>query len=141
MTIAATAASTPQPSKKQKPQPKDQKPDKKSFAAAAAASTAAAPAKKDGESRQKAPPGKKGECLACNNGVHEIVCCREFLKLNDADKRVFVKSKGLCFLCLTRGHMSVSCPEEIVCDKCGEKHNTVFHRIKNSDKGSKPQEI
>ena len=139
VTIAATATSTPQPSKKQKPQ---SKPEKKSFSAAAAASAAAAPAKKDGEGHQKAPPTKKGECLACNNGVHEIVCCREFLKLNDADKRVFVKSKGLCFLCLKRGHMSASCPEEIACDKCGDnKHNTVFHRVKNSDKGAKPEEV
>ena len=72
-------------------------------------------------------------CLACNHASHSLDSCREFLKMNDEDKRLFVKKKGVCYLCLEHGHMASNCPCDIRCNECNGKHNTVFHREKQSE--------
>ena len=98
----------------------------------------AAPAKSSGAGAKPKPAAsqttpKTGEetCLACSGGKHVLSACREFLKMNDEDRRSFVKKKGICFLCLVPGHMVVSCPSsDIRCGECNGKHNSVFHREK-----------
>ena len=73
-------------------------------------------------------------CIACGNGQHALGKCREFLKMTHQDKQTFVKRKGLCFLCLTHGHVVADCPAgaTIKCpvNDCGARHNAVFHRPK-----------
>ena len=73
-------------------------------------------------------------CLACSGGSHPLDSCREFLKMSDEERRLFVKKKGVCFLCLLHGHMVGSCPSsDIRCKDCNGRHNTVFHREKKQD--------
>ena len=105
----------------------------------------AAPAKSSGAGAKPKPAAsqttpKTGEetCLACSGGKHVLSACREFLKMNDEDRRSFVKKKGICFLCLVPGHMVVSCPSsDIRCGECNGKHNSVFHR----EKKQAPEEV
>ena len=125
--IAATNSTNPKP----RPQ-KSGSGAKKSYAAAAT-STPQNPKPGMGVSASKLNHSKDGEfkCVACSGAsVHELTSCREFLKMSDEERRGFVKSKGLCFLCLARGHMSNACTESISCKKCERKHNTIFHRNK-----------
>ena len=38
-----------------------------------------------------------------------------------------VRSKGLCFGCLKRGHQSKNCRNRLNCEKCGKQHPTPLH--------------
>lgn len=130
--IAATSATSATNQRTQRPQ-KSGSGAKKSYAAAATSTPQNPKQNPRSVSEPKLNHSKNGEfkCVACSGAsVHELTSCREFLKMSDEDRRNFVKSKGLCFLCLARGHLSSACTESISCKKCERKHNTIFHRNK-----------
>ena len=39
----------------------------------------------------------------------------------------FLRSKGLCFGCLMRGHLSKECKRRMTCQSCQRKHPTILH--------------
>ena len=75
-------------------------------------------------------------CLAASRLLyeknHDLEKCPE-LKHNNLDqRRDFIASNGLCFGCLRKGHLAMSCQSRLCCDECGRMHPTVLH-------GPKPQ--
>ena len=90
--------------------------------------SAAKPGGKDADTSNSPKGTAPKSCVACKTETHELSCCREFLKRSDTEKQELVKKNGLCYLCLAHGHLSAKCPENIVCNECGRRHNTVFHR-------------
>ena len=128
--VAATTTSRP---KSKGPVSKGNSFDKKSYANATKQAGNKAPGAAQ-DQKKSSPPGKKPDnCVACKNGSHELSCCTEFLKKSKSDRHELVKKNGLCFLCLSHGHLSAGCPEEVKCDECNGKHNTLFHREKTEE--------
>lgn len=73
-------------------------------------------------------------CIFCQ-GDHTMEQCRKLQKKLHKEKLEFLKSKGLCFSCLTGGHMSSACEEKKSCELCSAKHPTLLH-IKQKPKDS-----
>ncbi|GBM05052.1 hypothetical protein AVEN_60237-1 [Araneus ventricosus] len=68
----------------------------------------------------------KPKCAFCNNDIHAIYKCEEFLKLSVDDKVLFLKQKSLCFNCF-KGHNARICNSKGNCKKCFKCHNTLIH--------------
>ena len=70
-------------------------------------------------------------CLLCEKS-HDLEKCPELKRKNLDQRRDFIASNGLCFGCLRKGHLAMSCQSRLCCDECGRMHPTVLH-------GPKPQ--
>lgn len=77
-------------------------------------------------------------CIFCQ-GDHTMEQCKKLQKTLRTEKLEFLKSKGLCFSCLTGGHMSNSCEEKKSCQICSATHPTLLH-IKQKPKDSPKEE-
>jgi hypothetical protein len=85
-------------------------------------------------------------CLFCG-GNHMLEECRKLRYKQHTDKISFLKSKGLCFACLSHGHLSSDCRNRISCKVCKETHPAGLHRqndasqtqVENKDAAPKPQ--
>ena len=66
---------------------------------------------------------------------HNLKECSSFSTLKMDEKSKVIKSKGLCFGCLQKGHRSKFCKDRLTCDICTKKHPTFFHEfyVQNSD--------
>ena len=72
-------------------------------------------------------PKSEHACPFCNNR-HTLEVCRKFAKLTHRDKICFIKSKGICFGCLTAaGHLSSGCTKRLICSKCKKAHPSQLH--------------
>ena len=69
----------------------------------------------------------QNSCPFCQQ-AHEIVKCPTFLEADVEKRSELSRSKGLCFGCLTHGHLKRDCKRTIKCDICHKNHNTFFHR-------------
>ena len=56
--------------------------------------------------------------------------CRKLRAKSHEDRLQFLKSKGLCFGCLKRGHHSKRCRAKAKCEECSALHPTVLHKDK-----------
>jgi hypothetical protein len=65
-------------------------------------------------------------CTLCN-GTHELDSCKKFLEMDMKARKEFAKTKGLCFGCLGRGHLSKECKKRKKCVTCGKGHPTSLH--------------
>ncbi|GBN58736.1 hypothetical protein AVEN_181857-1, partial [Araneus ventricosus] len=81
------------------------------------------------------------KCVYCNED-HTLQKCSKFLNLH-VDQRVgFVKSKHLCFACLSHLHMVKKCKSTSSCKHCQKRHNTLLHIDRNlsvQNQGLSPQ--
>ncbi|GBM25063.1 hypothetical protein AVEN_135839-1 [Araneus ventricosus] len=81
------------------------------------------------------------KCVYCNED-HTLQKCSKFLNLH-VDQRVgFVKSKHLCFACLSHLHMVKKCKSTSSCKHCQKRHNTLLHIDSNlsvQNQGLSPQ--
>lgn len=59
-------------------------------------------------------------------GEHNLAACLQILKRTHKEKLEFLKTKGLCFGCLEKGHMSKGC-KRLTCKQCNLKHPTLLH--------------
>ena len=66
-------------------------------------------------------------CIKCNSIDHNINKCSDFISMSVNDRRLFVKSKSLCFNCLKLGHNSNSCKSHFKCRECNQHHHTLVH--------------
>lgn len=66
-------------------------------------------------------------CLFCLES-HETDSCTKLEDKTQEEKTDFVKSKGLCFSCMKKGHMASACRQRSTCAKCDRRHPTVLHR-------------
>ena len=64
------------------------------------------------------------KCEFCGKQFHNIIKCKLFAKKDHEERRKFIMSKGMCFSCLNRGHMSRTCPNRAICDTCNGRHPT-----------------
>jgi hypothetical protein len=67
-------------------------------------------------------------CPLHNSVRHSIIDCIKFQQLSVANRRDFMKQKGYCFSCCTRGHIRRDCVNNTPCTICGDdKHHTLLH--------------
>lgn len=67
-------------------------------------------------------------CLYCQK-FHTLASCNK-IKKNAATQGMLLKSKGLCFVCLTNGHLSKFCKRRIECKDCALKLPDILHTVK-----------
>ena len=79
-------------------------------------------------------------CALCN-GMHELESCTEYKKMDVKARKELAKTKGLCFGCLGRGHLSRECKKRKKCGTCGKLHPTSLHGdYKNIPKETKQEQ-
>ena len=59
-------------------------------------------------------------------GEHKIFVCDKFQELSIAERATVVKTAGLCFNCLRKGHRGSECTLKN-CKKCNKRHHTLLH--------------
>lgn len=68
-------------------------------------------------------------CLYCQQS-HTLASCSK-IKIQPHKERIeFLKLKGLCFGCLTPGHLSKFCKRKIECNECALRHPDILHIIR-----------
>lgn len=72
--------------------------------------------------RSKAPV----VCLCCKRD-HLLEQCTQMQNKLHKDKLNFLKEKGVCFGCLSFGHISKRCDKRLTCTVCGQKHPSILH--------------
>ena len=65
-------------------------------------------------------------CIFCKKD-QDLDFCPEFMKGTISERKEFASTKGLCFGCLQRGHLSKDCKERKRCAVCNRQHPTPFH--------------
>lgn len=71
---------------------------------------------------------------------HMLDNCDEFVMKNHDERLAFIQSKGLCFGCLNKGHISKDCHKRLTCKTCGTLHPTSLHFNTKDDKELKGPE-
>jgi len=75
------------------------------------------------EQRPKQPPSS---CSFCGSN-HQHDKCGELYRKSIDKHLELVRSKGLCFGGLKKGHQSKNCRVRLNCEKCGRQHPTPLH--------------
>lgn len=73
-----------------------------------------------------ASPSIRRFCLYCNDS-HFIHTCKQFRRLSIADRAQWITQKKICNNCLKDKHNNQSCPSQVSCKRCGERHHTLLH--------------
>ncbi|KAL2089185.1 hypothetical protein ACEWY4_016084 [Coilia grayii] len=77
-------------------------------------------------------------CHFCSS-KHTLDSCKTFMKKAHRDKLSFLKSKGICFGCLSTGHISKDCKRRLTCSMCKRAHPSTLH-IEPKDNATKEAE-
>lgn len=64
-------------------------------------------------------------CPSCNES-HSLFHCKSFMSMDVQSRQTFVRSKKLCFNCLSSGHWSNACTSSGKCKKCSKLHHTLL---------------
>lgn len=78
-------------------------------------------------------------CLFCQKS-HALSVCTKIKELTNTERIDFLKSKGLCFGCLTFGHLSKNCKKRLKCQICSRLHPDILHVKKEDDSASETVE-
>lgn len=78
-------------------------------------------------------------CMYCKKN-HALEVCEKIKEQTPKDRIKFLITKGLCFGCLTQGHMSKDCRKRMQCRECSAKHPSILHVIKDTPAPSLPTE-
>lgn len=65
-------------------------------------------------------------CLFCQKN-HALSVCNQIKELTNTERIDFLKSKGLCFGCLTFGHLSKCCKKRLKCQVCSQSYPDILH--------------
>lgn len=74
--------------------------------------------------KQSEPP--ETPCSFCNC-KHALEVCKAFMAQTHRNKLNFLKCKGMCFGCLSTGHISRGCGKHLTCRVCKQAHPSVLH--------------
>jgi hypothetical protein len=66
-------------------------------------------------------------CLFCDKDNHSLEKCFKFESKSIEDRQTFIKQKGICFGCLSQGHIRKKCKKRLKCSKCDKLHPTILH--------------
>ncbi|XP_041633403.1 uncharacterized protein [Drosophila kikkawai] len=72
------------------------------------------------------PRREEPKCTSCQQN-HQLFKCPQFNGLDIAARREFLKTKKLCFNCLSPSHMAGNCTSRHTCRICRRKHHTLVH--------------
>ena len=87
------------------------------------------------------PSSNKNKCFLCCK-QHDLENCPEFLKMSVEERTTFARTKGLCFACLTKGHMTRQCEQKRKCKICKKLHVTALHSYdRGLPKGDQQAEV
>ncbi|GFY40914.1 integrase catalytic domain-containing protein [Trichonephila inaurata madagascariensis] len=64
-------------------------------------------------------------CIFCEKTHASENCCEAASMLYDVKKNAVIK-RGVCYICLKRGHMSHSCRSDVKCIICNKRHYAVL---------------
>ncbi|XP_064642266.1 uncharacterized protein LOC135496725 [Lineus longissimus] len=92
------------------------------------------------EEKQGPPPKFDKACPVCKRQNHALKDCTVFAKKPLQERQEFVKKNGLCYGCLSHGHMSKSCTARSTCKTCNKKHPTCLHQERTDLKVKDAQE-
>jgi hypothetical protein len=69
------------------------------------------------------------KCSFCSKSGHSLEKCFKFQEKSYAERKKFVSEKGLCNLCLLKGHFANSCKRGRRCfiAGCGKRHHPLLH--------------
>lgn len=84
-----------------------------------------------GSSSAKSISAFQKPCLYCQKD-HALDSCRNLKEQPPKDRIEFLKFKGLCFGCLTQGHLSKDCKKGMTCQECTQRHPGILHVQKDS---------
>ncbi|GFQ69849.1 integrase catalytic domain-containing protein [Trichonephila clavata] len=76
----------------------------------------------------------QSQCPLCN-GDHTLSRCDTFLKLSVQGRSDFVKTKNVCFNCLTQFHGVKTCKSKFRCKRCKKPHHSLLHIENASARG------
>lgn len=65
-------------------------------------------------------------CMYCKKR-HTLEVCEKIKEQTPKERIRFLATKGLCFGCLTQGHLSKSCRKRMQCSECSGKHPSILH--------------
>jgi len=68
-------------------------------------------------------------CQYCTNS-HKLYSCEKFKAVPVNTRLSFVQGKGICFNCLSPGHMSNVCKSTYKCRTCNRNHHSLLHFAK-----------
>lgn len=93
------------------------------------------------QTKEVITPKQHGSKSVMCDKDHKLWKCDEFLKMSTLDRTKYVQNKGLCFNCLSPGHMARACKSEGRCrvNGCGKCHHTLLHKDANEFSQPKKQ--
>ena len=65
-----------------------------------------------------------------DNQEHRIIKCPLFQAATPNDRRKMLQKVRRCFSCFEEGHDTSSCPRNVTCKECQNKHHTLLHGAK-----------
>lgn len=75
---------------------------------------------------QQDTKNKVQTCTMCS-GNHLLFQCKQFAEQSIDNRTNFVKSKLLCFNCLSGNHTVRNCHQPTSCRRCGRRHHSLLH--------------
>ena len=80
-------------------------------------------------------------CVVCHM-MHDLDQCTEFKKQTLAQRKNFMRMKGMCFGCYSQGHIAKFCKQRKTCLICKKQHPTTLHgsQCKPQNKPEKAKE-
>ena len=84
--------------------------------------------------QQPPPRPSNAKCQLCSR-EHRLYQCSDFRKKSLEERLQFVRKKGLCDICLARGHIAKMCEMPSFCrvKGCEFKHSTFLHPQSNGN--------
>lgn len=74
----------------------------------------------------------RSPCMFCQKN-HALELCEKIKEQTPKDRIKFLITKGICFGCLTQGHLSRNCHKRVQCRDCSAKHPSILHIVKDAD--------
>ena len=87
------------------------------------------PRESRGRPNAEQEPKQQSSCVFCG-GNHPPHKCGELSRKSIDERLALVRSKGLCFGCLKRGHQSKNCRARLNCEKCGSSIQLHFMTLR-----------